>query len=152
MAAALQNARIARNRNHVREVPNQGDKMRKISVALSIAFTLIAATAVSAFCANVVGEVPSSSGGPLSDVQLSQANHPIQMLAQAGPTDTNPLVSDGLLKPVTGSADPDAAGATSDDKPKPKPTPTPKPTRTPVPGCKNGRAVGNKHCIPSPSE
>ena len=93
-----------------------------------------------------------SSGGPLSDVQLSQANHPIQMLAQAGPTDTNPLVSDGLLKPVTGSADPDAAGATSDDKPKPKPTPTPKPTRTPVPGCKNGRAVGNKHCIPSPSE
>jgi hypothetical protein len=122
--------------------------MRKISVALSIAFTLIAATAVSAFCANVVGEVPSPSGGPLSGVQLSQANHPIQMLAQAGSTDTNPLVSDGLLKPVAGSADPDAAGATSDDKPKSTPTPV----RTPVPGCKNGQAVGNKHCVPSPSE
>jgi hypothetical protein len=116
--------------------------MRKLSVALSMAFTLVAATAISAFCANVVGEVPSPSGGPLSGVQISQMNHPVQMLAQAGSTNT----SDGLLKPVAGSADPDAAAKTSDDKPKPKPT------RTPVPGCKNGNAVGNKHCVPSPSE
>jgi hypothetical protein len=122
--------------------------MRKLSVALSMAVALSAATAISAFSANVVGEVLGTSHAPLSCVQLSQTNRPIQMLAQAGPTNT----SDGLLKPVAGSADPDAAGATSDDKPKPKPTPTPKPTRTPVPGCKNGRAVGNKHCIPSPSE
>ena len=121
--------------------------MRKLSVALSMAIALSAATAISAFCASVVGEVPGTSRGPLSCVQLSLTNH-LVLLAQAGSTNT----SDGLLKPVAGSTDPDAAGATSEDKPKPKPTPTPKPTRTPVPGCKNGRAVGNKHCIPSPSE
>ena len=79
--------------------------MRKFSVALSMAFTLIAATAISAFCANVVGEVPGASRGPLSGVQLSRTNHPVQMLAQAGSTSgagirdpqsgTNTLVSDG---------------------------------------------------------
>ena len=50
--------------------------MRKLSVALSMAFTLIAATAISAFCANVVGEVPGPSRGPLSGVQLSRTNPP----------------------------------------------------------------------------
>jgi hypothetical protein len=111
--------------------------MRKISVALSIAFTLIAATAISAFCANVVGKVPDPSRGPLSGVQLSRTNHPVHMLAQAGSTNT----SDGLLKP-TGATN----SATTVSAAKPKPSPTP------VPGCKNGQAVGNKHCVPSPSE
>ena len=58
--------------------------MRKLSVALSMAFTLIAATAMSAFCANVAGEVSGSSRGPLSGVQLSPTNRPLQILAQAG--------------------------------------------------------------------
>ena len=55
--------------------------MRKLSVALSMAIALSAATAISAFCASVVGEVPGTSRGPLSCVQLSLTNH-LVLLAQ----------------------------------------------------------------------
>ena len=37
--------------------------MGKISVALSIAFSLIVATVISAFCANVVRDLPGASCG-----------------------------------------------------------------------------------------
>jgi hypothetical protein len=121
--------------------------MRKFLVALSMA-TLLAATAISAFCTNSAEAASGPYRQPLYGPQFSLSNPPLQVLVQAGSIDTNPLVSDGLLKPVAGSADPDAVGATSADKPKSTPTPV----RTPVPGCKNGQAVGNKHCVPSPSE
>src|ERR1700731_417609 len=89
--------------------------MKKLLTMVLMALAFVTASAISAFCANVTGEVSGLSCRPLSGVQLSLANPSIQVLAQAGSdsgyrvrdqeSDTHALVSDGLLKPGGGAED-----------------------------------------------
>ena len=58
--------------------------MKKLLTAVSMALALVTAVAMSAYCANVAGEVSGLSRQPLSGVQLSLANPSVQMLARAG--------------------------------------------------------------------
>jgi hypothetical protein len=132
--------------------------MKRLLTIVLMALAFVTTSAISAFCANVAGEVSGLSCQPLSGVQLSLTNHPLQILAQAGSTNT--LVSDGLLKPVAGSKSPQTTSATDSATTNSATTNsattntgvTPNAKVTPVPGCKNGQAEGNKHCVPSSSE
>jgi hypothetical protein len=112
----------------------------------------VATAAVSAFCKNV------GASSPLSIVRLSFANPPVQMLAQARAdsddqainpeTSTNSLVSDGLQKPGGEDSQAGANSKSSNDKTEKADKDDPPATGR----CKNGQHVGNKHCVPSPSE
>jgi hypothetical protein len=127
--------------------------MKRLLTIVLMALAFVTTSAISAFCANVAEEVSGLSCRPLSGVQLSLTNHPLQILAQAGSTNT--LVSDGLLKPVAGSVSPQTTSATNSATTNSAATNTgvtPDAQVTPVPGCKNGQALGNKHCVPSSSE
>jgi hypothetical protein len=132
--------------------------MKNFLTTVSMALILLTAAAVSAYCGNANGEI----SGPLSGVRLSVAKGSLMVLAQAKPespeadskqnSDKGKSALDGLL--VTEIAGQDSQGSSVADDNKDIGTPpigTPG-TGDPVPGCTNGKAVGNKHCVSTPSE
>jgi|ERR1700685_1076799 hypothetical protein len=137
----------------------KGLSMKNFLTTVSMTLILLTAAAVSAYCGNANGEI----SGPLSGVRLSVAKASIMVLAQAKPesseadskqnSDKGKSVFDGML--VTEIAGQDSQGnSVADDNHDNIGTPpigTPG-TGDPVPGCTNGKAVGNKHCVSTPSE
>jgi hypothetical protein len=132
--------------------------MKNFLTTVSMALILLTAAAESAYCGNANGEI----SGPLSGVRLSVAKGSLMVLAQAKPespeadskqnSDKGKSALDGLL--VTEIAGQDSQGSSVADDNKDIGTPpigTPG-TGDPVPGCTNGKAVGNKHCVSTPSE
>ena len=128
--------------------------MKKLLTTVSIALVFITAAAVSGFCTDLGAEASS----PISELNASFANPPLQLLAQARSdsgdevsnpqSNTNTLVSDGLLRPEEEDSQASADGKFDNDKAEKAEKDDP-----PAPGrCKNGNHVGNKHCVPSPSE
>jgi hypothetical protein len=128
--------------------------VKKLLTAVSIALVFITATAASGFCTDVGAEASK----PISIFHVSFANPPLQVLAQAhsdsgdevsnSRSDTNTLVSDGLLEPRTEDSQANADGKSDNDKAEKVDKDDPPATGR----CKNGKHVGNKHCVPSPSE
>jgi hypothetical protein len=134
--------------------------VKKLLTTVSIALVFIMAAAVSGFCTDLGTEASS----PISELNASfanpplHANPPLQLLAQARSdsgdevsnpqSNTNTLVSDGLLRPGGEDSQASADGKFDNDKVEKSEKDDP-----PAPGrCKNGNHVGNKHCVPSPSE
>jgi hypothetical protein len=132
--------------------------MKKLLTMVLMAAAFVTASAISAFCANVAGEVSGLSRRPLSGVQLSLTNSSIQVFAQAGAdsgyrvrdpeSDTHALVSDGLLKPGGGAEDRQANNDNKSDRDKDRDE-----DKDHHEGrCKHGEHERNKHCVPSGSE
>ena len=132
--------------------------MKNLLTMVLMALAFVMTAAMSAFCANVAGEVSGLSRRPLSAVQLSNANPSVQVVAQAGSdsgsrvrdpeSDTHALVSDGLLKP-RGGAEPRQA---KDDSKFNKSKDRDKDEDHHEGRCKHGEHEKNKNCIPSDSE
>ena len=121
------------------------------TVSMTSAF--IVAGALSASCANVTTAISSFSFWSEFQVQLSFADSTVAASSRAGSiphdasvddpeSETTTLVSDGLLRSGGGVAD--SQTGDSNDKARG--------FQAPEGRCKNGNHVGNKHCIPSPSE
>jgi hypothetical protein len=131
--------------------------MKKLVTTVLMALAFVTVSAISAFCANVVGEVSGLSRRPLSGVQLSLANPAVQVLAQAGSNSggsvrnpqnsTNTLVSDGLLTPGGGAKNLQANAANNPNQNKED-----KDERHER-RCKHGEHEDeHEHCVPSGSE
>jgi hypothetical protein len=128
--------------------------MKKLLTTVLMALAFVTVSAISAFCANVAGEVSGLSRRSLSGVQVSPTNQPLQILAQTGSAPgvgirnpqngTNTLVSDGLLKPGGGAGDPQANNDNKSDKDKDHHEGR----------CKHGEHEDERHehCVPSGSE
>ena len=134
--------------------------MKKLLTVVSVALAFSTAGAVSAFCANVGGEVSE----PISLFRLSFADPAVKVLAQSGSNSSNSgdeashsqsewqtLVSEGLITPVGQDSQ-----ANTDDKSDGKGNGNGNAsgifTGNANGPCKHGQHVGNKHCVPSPSE
>jgi hypothetical protein len=128
--------------------------MKNLLTMVLMALAFVTASAMSAFCANVAGEVSGVSRRPLSSAQLSIANPSVQVVAQAGSdsgsrvrdpqSDTHALVSDGLLKPGGGAKDLQANAASNPNQNKDRDKDEGR--------CKHGEHEKNRHCVPSSSE
>jgi hypothetical protein len=134
--------------------------MKNFLTTASMALILVTAAAGSAYCGNANREISR----PLSGVRLSVAKASIMVLAQAAPqshpgsnqnSGRQTLPSGGLLAAEIGAPDSQggAGNLTTDgqDGIGTPPLGTPG-TGDPVPGCKNGMAEGNKHCVNTPSQ
>ena len=131
--------------------------MKRLLRVFTMALTLVTAAAVSAFCANVAGDV----SGPLSGVHLSFARPSVQVLAQAGSnsgdgarnpqSEMQPLVSDGLLKPGGGAEGPQANDNSKSNQDDNNLSGSAN-AAADAGHCKHGKHKGNKHCPPSPSQ
>jgi hypothetical protein len=132
--------------------------MKNFLTTVLTALILVTTWAVSAYC-GTNGKI----SGPLSGVHLSVAKAPVMVLAQATPESAEaagkqhgdkgtPIFDSMLMTDVTAQ---DSQGSSvADDNHDNIGTPpigTPG-TGVPVPGCTNGKAVGNKHCVSTPSE
>jgi hypothetical protein len=105
--------------------------MKNFLTIVSMALILVTAAAVSAYC----GNAPETASNQTGDMQtLSGGLLAAELAAQDS--------QGGASNTVEGSAD-NTIGT--------PPLGTPG-TGDPVPGCKNGMAVGNKHCVSTPSE
>ena len=130
--------------------------MKNFLTIVSIALILVTAAAVSAYCGNPNGEI----SGPSSGVRLTVANPSIMVLSQAKPDSPETAgkqksdIPAGLLAAeIAGQDSPGGAGSVAEDKTGIGTPPLGTPgTGDPVPGCTNGKAVGNKHCVATPSE
>ena len=133
--------------------------MKHFLITVSMALILVT-VAVSAYCANANGEI----SGPLSGVRLSVANASNTVLSQAKPESPEPpskqksdkqtLIPGGLIAAKIAPQDSQGGAGNSlngSSVAEDKTIGTPG-TGDPVPGCKNGQAVGNKHCVASPSK
>jgi len=124
--------------------------VKKLLTTLSLAMGLVVAAAVSAFCASAGGEGPRS----LSGVHLSFAKPSVIVLAQAGSDSGDKIhnpqsggsrtVSNGLFAPGNGAEDAQAHEGDSNSNDKGNGNGHGR--------CKNGRYVGNPHCVTSPCE
>jgi hypothetical protein len=135
--------------------------MKRFHVLL-MAFTLVAATATSALCANVAGWSLGSYKIQAASAEPSLAHNPAkdesaQFFAQAGSARStevrdarstmDPLLFDDPLKSSTGVED-----RTSND-PKASTNGADFPgSNGKAEGCENGQAKGNKHCVASSSK
>jgi hypothetical protein len=128
--------------------------MKNFLTIVSMALILVTAPAVSAYCGNANGEIT----GPSSGVRPSAANLSIMVLAQAKSPETggkqkSDIPSGLLAAEIAGQDSPGGAGSVAEDKTGIGTPPIGTPgTGDPVPGCTNGKAVGNKHCVATPSE
>ena len=139
--------------------------MKNSLIIVSMALILVTAAAVSAYCANANGEI----SGPLSGVRLSVANASNMVSSQAKPespdtaskqkSDKQTLIPGGLLAAKIAAQDSQGGAGNSlkgssvaEDKTIGTPPLGTPGTGDPVPGCTNGKAVGNKHCVASPSK
>lgn len=130
--------------------------MKNFLSTVSMTLILVTAAAVSAYCGNANGEI----SGPSSGVRLTIANPSIMVLSQAKPNSPETAgkqksdVPAGLLAAeIAGQDSPGGAGSVAEDKSGIGTPPLGTPgTGDPVPGCTNGKAVGNKHCVATPSE
>ena len=130
--------------------------MKNFLTIVSMVLILVSAAAVSAYCGSANLEI----SGPSSGVRLTVANPSIMVLSQAkpdSPETAGKQKSDmpaGLLAAEIASQDsPGGAGSVAEDKTGIGTPPLGTPgTGDPVPGCTNGKAVGNKHCVATPSE
>lgn len=107
--------------------------MKNFLTIVSMALLLVTAAAVSAYC----GNAPSTASNQTGDIQTPPGGLLAAELAaqdsQGGASNSNSL--EGSAENTIGTP----------------PLGTPG-TGDPVPGCKNGMAVGNKHCVSTPSE
>ena len=130
--------------------------MKNFLTVLSMALILVTAAAVSAYCGNANGEI----SGPSSGVRLTVANPSIMVLSQAKPDSPetggkqkSDMPAGLLAAEIAGQDSPSGAGSVAEDKTGIGTPPLGTPgTGDPVPGCTNGKAVGNKHCVATPSE
>jgi hypothetical protein len=115
--------------------------MKNFLTIVSMALILVSAAAVSAYCGNAsIIVLPQAK--PESPETASTKIIPSGLLAAAiAPQDSQ----GGAGNSLKGSSF--AADKTIGTPPLGTPG-----TGDPVPGCTNGRAVGNKHCVASPSE
>ena len=121
---------------------------------MSMALILVTATAVSAYCGNENGE----TSGPSSGVRLSVANTS-QAKSESPKTASKQIIPNGMLAAAIAPQDSQGSAGNSlkgsflaEGKTIGTPPIGTPGTGDPVPGCTNGRAVGNKHCVASPSE
>jgi hypothetical protein len=130
--------------------------MKNFLTIVSMTLILVTAAAVSAYCGNANGEI----SGPSSGVRLSVANPSIMVLSQAKPESPetggkqkSDIPAGLLAAEIAGQDSPGGAGSVAEDKTGIGTPPLGTPgTGDPVPGCTNGKAVGNKHCVATPSE
>jgi hypothetical protein len=133
--------------------------MKNFLTTVSMALILFTAAAVSGYCGNANGEI----SGPLSGVRLSVAKASIMVLAQAKPespeadskqhSDKRTPIFDGMLAADVTPQDSQGNSVAEDNQDNIGTPPIGTPgTGDPVPGCTNGKAVGNKHCVSTPSE
>ena len=123
--------------------------MKRLLATVSMALALVVAVAVSAYCASASGQfsrlVPDfhRSYAKPSRIVLAQAktDSPEQPSKDRG---AQTVVHDVVLEPI-------AEGPQTAGTPGSAALGTPG-TGDPVPGCTNGKAVGNKHCVATPSE
>ena len=130
--------------------------MKNFLTIVSMVLILVTAAAVSAYCGSANLEI----SGPSSGVRLTVANPSIMVLSQAKPDSPETAgkqksdIPAGLLAAeIAGQDSPGGAGSVAEDKTGIGTPPLGTPgTGDPVPGCTNGKAVGNKHCVATPSE
>ena len=130
--------------------------MKNYLTIVSMTLILVTAAAVSAYCGNANGEI----SGPSSGVRLSVANPSIMVLSQAKPESPetggkqkSDIPAGLLAAEIAGQDSPGGDGSVAEDKTGIGTPPLGTPgTGDPVPGCTNGKAVGNKHCVATPSE
>jgi hypothetical protein len=114
--------------------------MKNFLTIVSMALILVTAAAVSAYCGNE------------SIVASSQAK------PESPETATKRIIPGGMLAAQIAAQDSQAAGnslkgsSIAEDKTIGTPPIGTPGTGDPVPGCTNGKAVGNKHCVASPSK
>jgi hypothetical protein len=138
--------------------------MKKPLATVSMALAFMMAAALSAFCANVTGGVSGPSFHSPAGILVSFGNPPGEVLAQAGSGSDEGiddpqsfmrrLVADGVLTPGGGAEDSQTVGRDSGNEHRNQGDPSGDQGADPPEGggCKNGNHVGNKHCVPSPSE
>ena len=130
--------------------------MKNFLTIVSMTLILVTAAAVSAYCGNANGEISRPSSG----VRPSVANLSIMVLSQAKPESPetggkqkSDIPAGLLAAEIAGQDSPGGAGSVAEDKTGIGTPPLGTPgTGDPVPGCTNGKAVGNKHCVATPSE
>jgi hypothetical protein len=109
--------------------------MKIFLTIVSMTLTLVSVTAVSAYCGNAsggqtVGQHKSNMQSPPGSLLAAEIAAQDSQGGAGNSLNLNALAGDNIGTPPIGTPG----------------------TGDPVPGCTNGKAVGNKHCVASPSK